>query len=223
MKGKKTLTISQISAGAAPTPTAPPRRSKPNVRGQKAREKILSTAARHFSEYGFRGASAAAIAHDAGISEPGLLHHFGSKKGLLKALIERRYSLDQPKLHANEELEGLSLLPLLSTLVRENLKQREAVKLAMVMLGESTSAHHPSHEYFRHRYIEAREMLMRHLARAQKNGSLRAGIDIEALSAVLLAVMDGLQMQWLLDKRVDMAHCFEVLAGLLERALTNRR
>ena len=64
---------------------------------------------------------------------------------------------------------------------------------------------------------------MRHLARAQKNGSLRAGIDIEALSAVLLAVMDGLQMQWLLDKRVDMAHCFEVLAGLLERALTNRR
>jgi hypothetical protein len=35
--------------------------------------------------------------------------------------------------------------------------------------------------------------------------------------------MDGLQLQWLLDKRVDMAQCFEVLADLLERALTNRR
>jgi AcrR family transcriptional regulator len=223
MKGKKTPTISQLSAAAAPTPTAPPRLSKPNVRGQKAREKILSTAARHFSEFGFRGASAAAIAHDAGISEPGLLHHFGSKRGLLMALIERRYSLDQPKLHADEELEGLALLPLLTTLVRENLHQREAVKLAMVMLGESTSTHHPSHDYFRRRYVDARKVLIQHLGRAQKNGSVRAGVDTEALSAVLLAVMDGLQLQWLLDKRVDMAHCFEVLAGLLERALATRR
>ena len=143
-EGQKDSNNQPNIGGSGSDADRPPRRSKPNVRGQKAREKILSTAARHFSEYGFRGASAAAIAHDAGISEPGLLHHFGSKKGLLKALIERRYSLDQPKLHANEELEGLSLLPLLSTLVRENLKQREAVELAMVMLGESTSAHHPS-------------------------------------------------------------------------------
>jgi AcrR family transcriptional regulator len=223
MKSKNTRNIKQIAEEAGTNPIAPRRHSNPNVRGQKAREKILSEAARHFSEFGFRGASAAAIAHDAGISEPGLLHHFGSKKGLLMALIEERYSLDQLKLHADEKLEGLSLIPLLATLVRENLQQREAIKLAMVMLGESTSTHHPSHDFFRHRYVEARAVLGKHLARAQKNGSLRAGVDTVALSAVLLAVMDGLQLQWLLDKRVDMAQCFEVLAGLLERALTNRR
>jgi len=169
------------------------------------------------------GASTAAIAHDAGISEPGLLHHFGSKKGLLMALLERRYSLDEPKFHADQELEGMTLLSLLVALIRENMRQRESVKLAMVMLGESTSTHHPSHDFFRRRYVEAREVLVQHLARAQKNGSVRAGVDTEALSAVLLAVMDGLQLQWLLDKRVDMAHCFEVLGGLLERALTSRR
>jgi AcrR family transcriptional regulator len=223
MKAKKTPKISKISAETASNPIAAQRRSKPNIRGEKARNKILSEAARHFSEFGFRGASAAAIAHDAGISEPGLLHHFGSKKGLLMALIERRYSLDQLKLHADEKLEGLSLLSLLTALVRENLKQREAVKLAMVMLGESTSTHHPSHEYFRRRYVDAREVLIKHLTHAQKNGSLRAGVDTEALSAILLAVMDGLQLQWLLDKRVDMAHCFEVLTSLLDRALTSGR
>jgi AcrR family transcriptional regulator len=179
----------------------------------------VETAGRHFSELGFRGASAGAIAQDAGFSEPGLLHHFGSKRGLLLAVLEQRYSFDEQKLLSDEELEGLTLLPLLARLVRENLRQRESVTLTMVMLAESISAAHPSHSFFKNRYERAREIVAGHLQRAKKQGYLRNNVDTAALAAVLLAAMDGLQLQWLIDKNIDMAACFDVLVELLQVAI----
>ena len=194
-------------------------KATPNVRGVAARESILNTAERHFAELGFRGTSAGAIAQDAGLSEPGLLHHFQSKTGLLMSLLELRYSFDGKKFHADEELNGLTLLPLLLKLVRENVRRRDAVRLTMVMLAESISEAHPSHDFFKQRYAHARAILNEHLVRAKKLGYLKPGIDTQALATVLLAVMDGLQLQWLLDKKIDMPKCFEVLVALLECAL----
>ena len=57
-------------------------------RGEARREQILDVAMRAFAEQGFRGASLAAIAAEAGISEPGLLHHFASKRELLFGVLQ---------------------------------------------------------------------------------------------------------------------------------------
>ncbi len=43
-----------------------------------------------FGEQGFRGSSLREIAARVGISEAGLLHHFGSKAGFLTATLEER-------------------------------------------------------------------------------------------------------------------------------------
>jgi AcrR family transcriptional regulator len=207
---------SRQTAAASAQPEA-----KPNVRGKVARQKILAAAARHFGELGYRGASAGAIAQEAGISEPGLLHHFGSKQRLLMALLDLRYSQDSQKLLAEQELEALALLPLLAKLVRENLRHRESIRLSMVIFAESISATHPSHDFFKRRYTRARDIVGGHLDRAKARGNLKKSVDTRALAAVLLAAMDGLQMQWLLDRRIDMAHCFAVLAQLLQTAIAS--
>jgi len=212
-----------MKPGEREAPTEQPatrrRQAKPNARGQLSRALILATAARHFGESGFRGASAAAIASEADLSEPGLLHHFGSKTELLMSLLEMRYSHDETKLLADRELEGLQLLPLLVTLVRENEREPEPIKLSMVLLAESISKSHPSHEFFKRRYARAREIVAAHLARARNEGFIRQDVDAESLAAVLLAAIDGLQLQWLLDSRVDMSRCFEMLVAILEGAL----
>ncbi|HZF14725.1 MAG TPA: TetR/AcrR family transcriptional regulator [Steroidobacteraceae bacterium] len=188
-----------------------------------SRENILNRAAWHFAEYGFRGSSAAAIAHEADMSEPGLLHHFGSKVGLLMALLEMRYSLDESKLEAEKDLDGLQLLPLLVHLVRENVTKKDSVRLSMVMLAESLSTSHPSHKFYKRRYTRAREIVTKHLARAQQLGFIRKEIDCPALATTMLAVMDGLQLQWLLDPKIDMAECFERFVVVLEPALAKPR
>jgi AcrR family transcriptional regulator len=192
---------------------------KSNARGVQSRDAILSCAAKYFAEHGYRGTSTATIAQAADLSEPGLLHHFPTKNALLKALLELRYSLDESKFHADEALAGLTLFPLLAQLVRENVSQRGSVKLTTVILAESILPSHPAHRYFKLRFTRARGIVAAHLSRAQQQGFMRRDVDAARLATILLAVMDGLQLQWLLDPRVDMAGCFAEFSRILEGAV----
>ena len=209
------------AAKRASPPEKRPRGQHPRTRahGQASREAILTTATKYFAEHGYRGASTASIARAAGLSEPGLLHHFGSKRELLKILLTRRFGFDSAKFREGEALDGLELLPLLETLVRENLGKRDSVKLTLVILAESILPSHPAHRYFRNRYVRARTILRNHLARARRRGFLRADVDPAALATTLLATMDGLQMQWLLDPTIDMARCYAQFTRILMSAV----
>jgi AcrR family transcriptional regulator len=195
------------------------RRTKPNARGEQSRQAILDTAERHFGEFGYRGASTAAIANDAQISDPGLLHHFGSKDGLLMALLNRRYSRDGEKLRAGMHLSKEGLIETFEAIVRENQDQRSEVKLTMVLLAEAISTQHPAHEYFQMRYVLARTIMARHVGNLQSDGDLAPDIDSTALASLILAIFDGLQLQWLLDPDVDMLAAIKTFDRLLSTVL----
>lgn len=52
------------------------------------RQRILTAAIKAFSEVGFAGATTAAIAREAGVTQPLVHHHFGSKDGLWRAAVD---------------------------------------------------------------------------------------------------------------------------------------
>jgi AcrR family transcriptional regulator len=52
-------------------------------------QQLLDVAELVFGEHGYRGTSMDDIAHRAGVSKPILYDHYGSKEGLLAALVER--------------------------------------------------------------------------------------------------------------------------------------
>jgi AcrR family transcriptional regulator len=54
-----------------------------------AREALLRAALSSFAAHGFKGASTRAIAAAAGVNQGLIRHHFGSKEGLWRELIER--------------------------------------------------------------------------------------------------------------------------------------
>ena len=62
---------------------APARRTSPSA----TREKILAAALARFSVESYRGASVRDLADDVGVTQPVLYYHFGSKEGILAALI----------------------------------------------------------------------------------------------------------------------------------------
>ena len=66
-----------------------PRKKKPKKpdRGE-GREALLAAAAREFADAGFRGASVSRIARETGVTQPLINHHFGSKAGLYRAVID---------------------------------------------------------------------------------------------------------------------------------------
>lgn len=188
-------------------------------KGERSREAILEAAQPLFAQQGYRGASLASIAAAAGLTQPGLLHHFRSKEDLLLGLLDRRDHDDGQRLSSLPIGPGLDYLARLEALVAHNQSQPQVVRLFTTLVGEGTSDEHPAHEYFVERYQRIRARALRTLREGQASGEIRADVDLEVIVPVLFAVMDGLQIQWLLDPSIDMVASFDWFANLVREQL----
>ncbi|PCC30801.1 TetR/AcrR family transcriptional regulator [Brachybacterium sp. JB7] len=90
-------TVELEEAATTPVTTGP---------GQARREAILDAASSLFAERGYHGASLRDISRRAGISHPGMLHHFASKDTLLGAVIDRLEDHAQGLLNSVESIQG---------------------------------------------------------------------------------------------------------------------
>lgn len=59
---------------------------------QDGRQRILSVAIRSFADLGYEGTTTAGIARDAGVTQPLVHHHFGSKERLWRAAMDAVFS-----------------------------------------------------------------------------------------------------------------------------------
>lgn len=182
---------------------------------------ILSAAVSLFARRGFRDASLASIAEAAGLTQPGLLHHFPSKQDLLIAVLKVRERGDKERVAATVGEHPNDVVRALEALVSHNEAARDETWLHTVLSAEATAPGHPAHDYFVARYRRVRSALRRSIAR-QSPGSPDEE-DLQALVSVVLAVMDGLQLQWLLDPEIDMVECFRVFARLLDGVISSGR
>jgi len=184
-------------------------------RGERSRAAILDAARRLFADRGYRGTSMASVAAAADLTQPGLLHHFPSKEALLHELLERRYHDDGERLKGALAGDDRRLVTALERLVAHNRSSEEPVRLFSVLVAEALSTDHPAHAYFVERYDKIRRRLARTLRDDEQAQRLPPGLDADAIAAVIVAVMDGLQTQWLLDPRIDMVEAFRAFTDLL--------
>jgi AcrR family transcriptional regulator len=179
------------------------------AKGRATRQQILDEAMTLFGEVGYRSASLREIAARCGISHPGLLHHFAHKEALLMAVLQRRDELDSARFPSLRET-GLDRLRALVDLVEHNAHVPGIVELFAALSTEAIAPDHPAHAYFVRRYARTRASLAEALEATRAQGALRDGVDPELAAVVIVAVMDGLQVQWLLDRgSVDMARTLQ--------------
>jgi AcrR family transcriptional regulator len=173
--------------------------------GERRREEILRIAMETFATRGYHNASLAEIAERAGLTQAGVLHYFRSKAGLLTGVLELRDLSDRQELGA-ERAHGLDFLRHLVDTVGRNATREGIVRLYAVLSAESVTEGHPAQAYFRDRYDGLRAMVVEALREARDHGQVRADLDVETAATTIIAVMDGLQVQWLLaPDAVDMA------------------
>lgn len=173
--------------------------------GRARRQLILDEATALFGEVGYRAASLREIAARVGISQPGLLHHFPAKQALLLAVLEHRDEVDAERFGL-DRLHGVELLRHMVDLVAFNATRPGIVELYCVLSTESTASDHPAHDFFVVRYARFVGQCVDGFEGARAAGRLRPGIDPGTAGRALVALMDGLQVQWLLDRdSVDMA------------------
>lgn len=61
----------------------------PNSRGTRSRELVLDAAERLMAQQGYEAASVSALVDEAGVPASSIYHYFGSKEGVLLAVMER--------------------------------------------------------------------------------------------------------------------------------------
>lgn len=193
-----------------------PRRTQAE-RTRASREKITQAAIDFFARQGFRGTKLADIAKAAGLTEPGLLHHFPSKTHLLMEVLKERDRIDGERLHATLQKNGKHFLEASIELVEHNETVPGLVQLFTLLVAEGVSQDHPAHTFFIERYQRSRQNMVQGIIRAQQANEVRSDIPAETLVVMIFAMMDGLQVQWLLEpEKIDMSGVFRVLMDLLQ-------
>lgn len=166
------------------------------LKGRIRREDIITAAASAYGELGYHGSSLREIAKRVGISHAGLLYYFPTKEALLAAVLERRDAEDSER----EQLTvppGLDVLRHFVALAEHNVRHPGIVDLYSRLAAEAVSPDHPAHDYFVRHYRAARASVHESFAALAGRGELRAGVDPAMASLTFIALMDGLQVQWL--------------------------
>ena len=171
--------------------------AKPQMRTAERRTAILEAATAVFGARGYNSGSLVEIAEIVGMTHAGILHHFGSKEQLLLAVLAHRDEADLERLDDHQSPVGAAFLDHLVHTAQYGEERVAIIKTYAVLAAESVTGNHPAQEFFRDRFASLR-------SRVATDLGLTVGLDAEdsrvvTAASAIVAVTDGLQVQWLLD------------------------
>ncbi|MFP3813326.1 TetR family transcriptional regulator C-terminal domain-containing protein, partial [Bacillus sp. SIMBA_005] len=85
-------------------------------------------------------------------------------------------------------------------IVAEDSIHPDLVELHTTIASEATSREHPAHDHYARRYENVRTFATRVFEALAEQGRLRSPLTPAQLGASFVALMDGLQLQWLYDR-----------------------
>ncbi len=189
----------------------------PYKTGVRRREQLIDVAVDVFAEQGYAGGSIRAIAEKAGVSHSTLIQHFGSKEGLLVAVLEEwdRRTVQE----GLADVSGLDYFRRLPEVMAAHGDNRGLLELFTTIAAEASSPNHPAHAFIAQRYAVNLATLAGHLREAVQKGDVGplsdARIQIEV--RLVTAALDGIGLQWLLDPTTDVA---AAISTSVDRAIT---
>ncbi|WP_022867568.1 TetR/AcrR family transcriptional regulator [Schaalia vaccimaxillae] len=180
---------------------------------------IVEEASRLISLKGYFGFTIAALAQQCGLSNAGLLHHIGSKEQVLQMVLDDRDDRDlavMAKVGGDIDWETVesgqanlsvhTAVKMLHALVKHNETQPMIVRLYAILRNESLAVEHPSHDYFIARDAWSLRLL---------EGMFTKTDHAQALSRELLALMGGLEEQWLRDPSLSLIDLWDEAVNVL--------
>jgi AcrR family transcriptional regulator len=192
----------------------------PYRKGVQKRQKIVAAAAEVFAEFGYRAGSLRTIGDRVGMSSASLIQYFGSKEGLLDAVLQdwnrrvdrvARSPAEATNGLQGQDLRGLAWFNRGREMMRYHVKHRAEIELFITVTSEATSDSHPARTFVHDRYASTVADFQRHFLEAITDGEVQpmSEAEIEQEMRVHIAVMDGLEVQWLIDPAIDLVGLFE--------------
>jgi AcrR family transcriptional regulator len=168
-----------------------------------------------FAARGYRGASLDMIAAKIGVTRQAVLHYFPSKVTLLLAVLELREEQDAKRFIRLAEQHGWSFAELFPAIIRHYTEHPELTRLYTVLAAEALDPEHPAHSWFVDRYRRVRSQMVNGIAAEQAAGRLSPAIPPEPRATALLALLEGLRLQALLEPgAIDVEQAVAAMAAM---------
>ncbi|MDX3100964.1 TetR/AcrR family transcriptional regulator [Nonomuraea angiospora] len=185
-------------AGASRAKRGPYRKTR------ETQERILAAAMEVFASQGYRASSLREIGDRCGLDQSSILYHFPSKEELMFAVMQER---DRRETEQFLALEHLSPSDAASDVAAAFLRLAVAgaqtpgvIELYTVMAAESVTEDHPLADYMRQRADRIRAGLVQWFEYLAEHDQLRHGVEPRDAATNFLALWEGLQLHWLMDR-----------------------
>lgn len=195
---------------------AAPRRRGPYAKSRLRRREFARATLDLVIERGHDSVSVTDVAARCGVPEATVLYHFPTKDDLFVAAIQEADRLDQERF--GDEVAVTDLEAALRQVTAEGVAHPNARRLFAVLSAAATDADHAAHAFMRERQEEAATMFAAVLRARQEAGLAHPEVDAERFGRQMVAVWDGLQLQWLTGADFDLVE--EVVAAF--RALSRQ-
>ena len=196
--------------------SAVPRRrgpGRPRTGSEDKRERILNEAVDLFGARGYGGTSLADIAQASDISKAGLLHHFASKEELFTQVLARRDVEDARAAPGESAQDMWAALEWWVGIVERNVGRRSLVSIYTAMTASVLDAEHPAHDWMVGHLGGTINDLVDMVEQGKADGAVRPDAPSHLIARTLVALSDGLQVQWLADQ-IEVEHGRGGLGGI---------
>lgn len=185
------------------------------AKGEANRDAVLEAALEIIADRGYDAPTVRELATAVGLSKTAVAHHIGSKDELLLELIRRR---DTP---AGERFDDQSADQLLTRMIERLHEHRQVSglrELYIRLVAEATAKDHIAHEFFRERYERLHGVGTRVFEELKAQDRLPGSADPQAIALLMLAVIDGLELQSFYRPELDLPAAVEGFIELLQTA-----
>ncbi|MFZ6990566.1 TetR/AcrR family transcriptional regulator [Curtobacterium sp. RRHDQ66] len=183
----------------------------PYAKGVQRRQEILDRTLDVVASKGIDGTSFRAIGEAIGVSHAALRHYFDSREALLLEVLRERDA------DSTRRLEGVDgVLNRMAEAADHNVSVPGLVTMYTTLLATSVEpGNETSRAFFAERFEIARADLAGQLRDELQASGRHSDADLDQVASLIVAAFDGLQVQWLLDRSVDIAGTLRLLERVL--------
>jgi AcrR family transcriptional regulator len=196
-----------------------------DAKRQARQLQILDAATRCFARDGFHRTSMEDIVRESGLSPGAIYCYFRGKHEIVEAISVQRHARDSALLaefvSAPRVSEALKNVGRALVVMLKEPKEKERRKVSIQFWAESLLDRRI--RKVAERGIRQRDRLTVALRDAQRNGELGRSVDVDAVSRVMLALLQGLILQQAWEPQLDIEGYVTTAVGLISAALSGTK
>src|ERR1039458_3560871 len=166
-------------------------------------DRILMAGKHFFARNGYENTSTVAISREAGTSESQMMKHFGSKQGLLAAILDRGWATIAERAQMAQKNASLSQR-LFGALEAIAVELDNDCELKEIMLLEAWRVRKDNRDVLlsqgNHRFAEVVDGI---LSEMRERGQVRSDVNLQAVRAAFIGMTEGLLRDQVVAKRSE--------------------